>query len=180
MLATDILGVHVPDSRPVFLAFVGVHIVAGLTSAISGGLAATARKRPGRHPRAGTVYLWGIAGLFATAAVLAGMRWSHSWHLFIVGTVAFGLALLGWQARRRRRHRWMLWHGSAMGGSYIALFTGFYVDNGPQLPLWNRLPPVSYWFIPAAVGIPLIVRALIRNGALSTMEKRPSTMDQSR
>lgn len=169
MLATDIVGFHIPDSRPVFLAFVGVHVLAGLTSVIAGGLAASARKMPGRHPRAGTVYLWGITGVFATAVVLAGLRWSHSWHLFIVGCVTFAFAMVGWQARRRRWHRWMIWHGTAMGSSYIGLLTGFYVDNGPQLPLWNRLPPVSYWFIPAAVGIPLIVRALIRNGALSTV-----------
>jgi hypothetical protein len=25
-----------------------------------------------------------------------------------------------------------------MSGSYIALLTGCYVDNGPNLPLWNR------------------------------------------
>ena len=53
-----------------------------------------------------------------------------------------------------------------MAGSYIALLTGFYVDNGPQLPLWNRLPHWSFWFLPAAVGIPLTWRALVRNHAL--------------
>jgi hypothetical protein len=168
MLAIRIFGVEVPDSRPVFLVFVGIHVLAGLTSVVSGALAATARKRPGRHPTAGTVYLWGVSVVFATAIVLAGLRWSHSWHLAIVGTVAFGLAMAGWRARRRLRDGWMLWHGSAMAGSYIALLTGFYVDNGPQLPLWNRLPHVSFWFIPAAVGIPLTIHALRRNGALRT------------
>jgi hypothetical protein len=165
MLASRIFGVQVPDSRPVFLAFLAVHVAAGTVSVLSGALAATARKRPGRHPIAGTVYLWAISGVFATAIVLAVLRWSHSWYLAIVGTVAFGLAMVGWRARRRRRDGWMLWHGSAMGGSYITLLTGFYVDNGPNLPLWNRLPRLSFWFLPAAVGIPLIVRALRHNGA---------------
>ena len=55
-----------------------------------------------------------------------------------------------------------------MAGSYIALFTGFYVDNGPQLPLWDRLPHLAYWLIPAAVGIPLTWRALIHNERVQT------------
>jgi hypothetical protein len=59
----------------------------------------------------------------------------------------------------------MAWHGSAMAGSYITLFTGFYVDNGAQLPLWERLPHVTYWVLPAAVGIPLTLIALVRNRA---------------
>jgi hypothetical protein len=49
----------------------------------------------------------------------------------------------------------MAWHGCAMAGSYVALFTGFYVDNGPQLPVWDRLPHLLYWLLPAAVGAPL-------------------------
>jgi hypothetical protein len=166
VLGIGILGIEVPDGRPVFLATLAVHVAAGATCVMAGALAASAGKRPARHPRAGTVYVWGLAVVFATAAVLAGLRWRQDWHLFLIACVAFGLAATGWMARRRRRHRWMLIHGSGMAGSYIALLTGFYVDNGPQLPLWNRLPHWSFWFIPAVVGIPLTWRALHRNGAL--------------
>jgi hypothetical protein len=166
MLGIGILGIEVPDDRPVFLATLTVHVAAGLTCVVAGALAATGRKRPGRHPRAGTGYLWGLAVVFATATVLAGLRWRQDWHLFLIACVAAGLGATGWTARRLRRHRWMLVHGTAMAGSYVALLTGFYVDNGPQLPLWNRLPHWSYWFIPAAVAIPLTWRALYRNGAL--------------
>jgi hypothetical protein len=49
-----------------------------------------------------------------------------------------------------------------MSGSYIALLTGFYVDNGPNLPLWNRLPTVAFWVLPSLVGFPLVVRAMAR------------------
>src|SRR5256885_9406958 len=167
VVGIGILGIAVPDGRPVFLAALAVHVAAGLTCVVAGALAATARKRPGRHPRAGTVYVWGLAVVFATATVLAGLRWRQDRHLFLIACVAFGLGTTGWMARRRRWHRWMLIHGSAMAGSYIALLTGFYVDNGPQLPLWNRLPHWSFWFIPAVVGIPLTWRAPPRHRALA-------------
>jgi hypothetical protein len=49
-----------------------------------------------------------------------------------------------------------------MGGSYIALLTGFYVDNGNFLPLWDRLPHLTYWLLPSLIGIPLIRLALRR------------------
>lgn len=150
----------------IFGVALAVHVTAGLTSVVAGGLAAQAPKRPGRHPRAGTVYLYGLAGIFVTATIMAGLRWRHDWHLFAIATVTAGLGSLGWWARRRARARWMAWHGSAMGGSYIGLLTGFYVDNGSQLPVWDRLPHLAYWFLPAVVGIPLVLRALIRNGAL--------------
>ena len=48
-----------------------------------------------------------------------------------------------------------------MATSYVLLLIAFYVDNGKSLPLWKELPPVTYWLLPAVVGIPLIVRALL-------------------
>ena len=162
VLAIDVGGLHPPNAGPVFFTALGVHVVAGTTSVVAGLLATTARKRPGRHPHAGTVYLYGIATVFATATVMATLRWRQDWRLFAIATVAFGSAMVGWWARRRRPRRWMIWHGSSMAGSYVALLTGFYVDNGPQLPLWDRLPHLTYWLLPAAVGAPLTWRALRR------------------
>lgn len=172
VVAVDIGGLRIPDAGPLFFAALGVHVVAGATCGAAGLLAATARKKPGRHPRAGTVYLYGIGAVFATATVMATLRWREDWRLFIIAALAFGLALVGWWTRRRRPRRWMVWHGSAMAASYVALFTGFYVDNGPQLPLWDRLPHLTYWLLPAAVGAPLTWWALRRNGALAG-EGRP-------
>jgi hypothetical protein len=162
---SDIGRIHVPDAGPLFVVALGLHVAAGATAVLAGALAATARKRTGRHPRAGTVYLYAIGLVFATATVMAVLRWRHDWHLFLIATVAFTLAGLGWSVRRRRPRRWMVWHGSAMAGSYVALITGFYVDNGPQLPLWRDLPHLLYWLLPAAVAAPLTWWALVRNGA---------------
>jgi hypothetical protein len=161
----DVGGIEVPDAGPVFFAALAVHIVAGATCVVAGLLAATATKARGRHPRAGRVYVIGIGVVFVTATMMAALRWRHDWHLFVIATVACGLAVSGWWARRRRPPRWMVWHGSAMAGSYAALFTGFYVDNGPQLPVWHLLPHLTYWLLPGAVAVPLTVVALIRNGA---------------
>jgi hypothetical protein len=163
MLALKILGLAVPAGGPVFFTALAAHVVAGTTSVIAGALAATAHKRPGRHPRAGHVYLWGIAVVFVTATAMAVIRWHEDRHLFVIATVAFGLAMVGFRARRLRRPGWLRSHAIGMGGSYVALLTGFYVDNGPQLPLWNRLPHWTYWVLPAAVGVPLIWRALHRS-----------------
>jgi hypothetical protein len=159
----EIGGITIPDTRPVFLTALAIHVAAGLTGVVAGALAASARKRPGRHPRAGTVYLWGLGTVFVTATVMAALRWQHSWHLFVIATVAASLGTTGFVARRRLVRHWMVWHGAAMGMSYVMLLTGFYVDNGARLPLWNRLPSFTYWLLPSAIGIPLIVIALVRN-----------------
>ncbi|HEV3494783.1 MAG TPA: DUF2306 domain-containing protein, partial [Actinomycetes bacterium] len=41
-----------------------------------------------------------------------------------------------------------------------------YVDNGPQLPVWDRLPSLAYWLLPSLIGVPLILRALARRRLL--------------
>jgi hypothetical protein len=50
-----------------------------------------------------------------------------------------------------------------MGLSYVLMLIAFYVDNGKQLPLWKDLPDFTYWLVPLAVGVPLIVSALLRH-----------------
>jgi hypothetical protein len=162
MLVSDIVGLPVPDEGPIFAIVLVTHIVSGLTAVIAGALAATARKQAGRHPRAGRVYLWALGGIVATATVLAIIRWREDAHLFIIAVIAFGLGRYGCRARRRHHPGWPPHHAIGMGGSYIALLTGFYVDNGPFLPLWNQLPHIAYWLLPSIVGIPLIGRALHR------------------
>jgi hypothetical protein len=162
MPASDLFGLPIPDAGPIFTAALIIHIGCGLTAVIAGALAAAARKAPGRHPAAGRVYLLAVGGVFATATVLAAIRWRHDWHLFLIGTIAFALALYGYLARRNQRAGWPIHHASAMGSSYITLLTGFYVDNGQFLPVWNRLPHITYWLLPAVIGTPLILFALRR------------------
>jgi peptidoglycan/LPS O-acetylase OafA/YrhL len=79
--------------------------------------------------------------------------------------VAAGLAGFGWRARRRHRPGWPVRHAIGLGGSFAALLTGFYVDNGPQLPVWRSLPHLTYWLLPTVVAAVLIRRALRRFAA---------------
>jgi peptidoglycan/LPS O-acetylase OafA/YrhL len=158
---TDIAGIEIPSTNPVFLAVVGIHILLGLACVVTGAIAMLSKKRAGRHPQNGTIYFWCLAGVFLTAAGLAAVRWAEDYHLFILGALAFAAAFFGRRARRGRWRQWVRLHITGMGASYVLLLTAFYVDNGKSLPLWKELPPVTYWLLPAVVGIPLIVRALL-------------------
>ena len=99
--------------------------------------------------------------MFATATALAAMRWAQDYYLFILGAVAFTAATIGYLHRRRHRPG-DTGHIAGMGIAYTAMLTAFYVDNGPHLPLWDRLPVLAFWLLPAAIAAPLITRAIIR------------------
>jgi hypothetical protein len=140
-----------------------VHIPAGLICVVTGAIAMLGQKSPGRHPQFGTIYFWGLAVVFVSAALLALLGWSENAHLFVLGCVSFSCGAVGYVARRSRRAGWTSIHILGMGLSYIVLLTAFYVDNGPRLPLWNQLPLLAYWIGPAVIGLPLLARALSRN-----------------
>jgi hypothetical protein len=50
-----------------------------------------------------------------------------------------------------------------MSLSYIVLLTAFYVDNGPNLPVWKLLPTIAFWSGPGIIGLPLVARGLLRH-----------------
>src|SRR5437773_12517785 len=85
-----------------FVVLLLVHVPAGLTCVVTGAVAAVSRKRRGRHLRFGTVYYWGLAVVFVTASGLAVLRWTEDRHLFLLGTLSFGVATMGYLARRVR------------------------------------------------------------------------------
>ena|SRR5882724_2829936 len=158
---TSFAGIEIPSTNPVFLSVVAIHVVLGLASTVTGVIAMLSHKRPGRHPQYGTIYFWCLTGVFVTAASLAAVRWAQDYHLFILGALSFAAAYLGREARRRRWRHWVRLHIGGMGTSYVFLLIAFYVDNGASLPFWRELPPVTYWLLPAAIGTPLIARALL-------------------
>lgn len=160
---TIVAGIPIPSTSPVFLAVVGFHVALGLVCVVAGAVAMLSRKGRGRHTRFGAIYFWSLAVLFATATALSAMRWAHNQHLFVLGALAFGAALLGRTALRRRWRGWPRLHIASMGSSYVLMLTAFYVDNGRNLPVWKELPTIAYWLGPAAIGLPLIVNAMLRH-----------------
>ena len=156
-------GATVPCTSVVFLAALLVHVPFSLTCVVTGIVAMFSRKGAGRHPSAGAIYYWALSVVFVTATALSAMRWDEDWYLFVLGTLSFAAASFGRLAHRRRWHHWVRLHIAGMGSSYILLLTAFYVDNGKNLPLWKELPTIAYWVLPSAVGIPLIVYALLNH-----------------
>jgi hypothetical protein len=150
---------HLPAPFTVFLL---LPVPAGLACVVTGAAAAVSRKRRGRHPRFGTIYYWALAVVFVSATGMAALRWTEDRHLFALGTISFGVATVGYVARKVRWKGWTSFHILGMSSSYIVLLTAFYVDNGPHLPVWDRLPAVAYWTLPSLVGLPLLVRAVRR------------------
>jgi hypothetical protein len=89
---------------------------------------------------------------------LAALRWRQDYYLFILGAVAFAAATIGYLHRHRPGDTG---HIVGMGIAYTAMLTAFYVDNGPHLPLRDRLPSLAFWLLPSAIAAPLIARAII-------------------
>ena len=160
---TLVLGIRIPSSDPVFLAVVGVHILFGLAAVTSGAAAMLAQKGRGRHSNFGIIYFWCLFGVFATMSVLSLMRWAENYHLFALGSVSFASACFGRTAARRGWRQWPRLHLTGMGMSYVVMLTAFYVDNGKNLPLWRELPPVAFWVLPSAIGMPIILHTLFRH-----------------
>jgi hypothetical protein len=159
--AGRVFGDQVGSTAPVFLSFLAVHVLAGLTAVGTGAVAALARKGSPRHVWAGRWSYRAITVVFATATALAAMRWRQDYYLFLIGAVAFTAATAGYLHRRRHRPG-DTGHILGMGTAYVAMLTAFYVDNGPHLPLWDHLPVWAFWLLPSAIGAPLIARAITR------------------
>jgi len=160
---TTLGGIPLPSDAPLFLAFIAVHLAAGLTAVIAGAAAMLSKKQAGRHPFGGTIYYCALAVVFVTMGVLAISRWSEDRHLFILGFLSFIAATIGRTAKRRLWPSWPRIHMTGMGASYILMLTAFYVDNGPNLPLWRELPPLAFWILPTLIGAPILVNALLRH-----------------
>ena len=160
---TVFAGVPIPSTSPIFLAIVAVHVLLGLVCTVAGAIAMLSRKGRGQHSNFGTIYYWCLAAVFVTVTALSAARLAEDYHLFILGTLALMTACWARGAARRREPGWVQRHITGMGLSYVLLLTAFYVDNGKSLPLWSTLPLWAFWILPALIGTPVIVYALLRH-----------------
>ena len=156
-------GFEIPSDHPLFLTILSIHILTALTCVATGIIAMLSKKQFGVHPKAGTVYFWSLLVVFITATMMALLRWKEDYYLFILGSIAFSFALIGRTARRNLWTKWSVVHITGMGISYIFLLIAFYMDNGRFLPLWKNLDPILYWLLPPIIGIPIIIRNLLRH-----------------
>ena len=176
---TVVLGIPIPSADPVFLAIVGVHVLLGFAAVVSGAVAMLSSKGRGRHSNFGTIYFWCLFGVFVTMSALSSMRWTANYPLFIPGALSVCAAGLGRTAARRHWNQWPRLHLAAMGASYILMLTAFYVDNGRNLPLWRKLPDLAFWFLPGAVGVPLIFYALYRHPLVLAFDRSRGRAERS-
>src|SRR5215831_13075309 len=167
-----VLGIPIPSSAPLFLSIVAVHVVAGLICTVGGIVAMLAAKRSGRHPSAGTIYYWSLLVVVLSLNAISILRWPADTHLYVLGILSFGTGWIGRIAKRQLWHGWLRVHVSGMALSYILLLTAFYVDNGPNLPLWRSLPPIALWLLPSIVGLPILVWTLTRHPLIVRLTNR--------
>lgn len=123
------------------------------------------------HLRRGRAYLRALVVVCATGLGLVATRGPGFLHLAPLGVAAAALGLIGYSARRRPN---AAAHLACMGFSYVAMLTAFYVDNGPKLPGWRMLPPLSFWVLPSLIGAPLIGLGLMRSARRSRPPEGPS------
>ena len=148
-----------------------VHGLAGLTTGITGVMTFRVPKGPGRHHRWGQGYLWAYSVVFLTATILSVQRWEADAYLFLLAVLGSSLALLGYSARRFRHtawvrrvlgEHWVIVHIVGMIGSYVILWTAFYVDNAHLIPGLNQLPSLTFWVLPSLISLPFIAFSLSR------------------
>ena len=148
-----------------------VHALAALTTGVTGVITFSRPKRSVRHPKWGVRYLWAYTAVFLTANILSVQNWPTDAYLVVLATIGYGFALGGYGARRFRKAPWLLrvlgkqWisaHIVGMIGSYVVLWTAFYVDNAHLIPGLKQLPTLTFWVLPTMIALPFLVVSLSR------------------
>jgi energy-converting hydrogenase Eha subunit A len=145
----------------------GVHIAAGAIALVLGALTLSAERAPSYRSRAGSAYQWTVLALAITAIALVGFEASELWWLALLAAFSYGLALVGYLAPTRRRHRaWIRAYAHGQGGSYIALVTALLVVS------LNGAAAAAAWIVPTLIGLPMIERRVARITHETTTARR--------
>lgn len=149
-----------------------VHILAALTTAITGIVVFSLRKGRAGHQRWETGYILAYSLVFLTVTILAVQQWQTDAYLFLLVVIGYGLALSGYTIGRLRLESWaenmpakpwVVAHIVGMIGSYVVLWTGFFVDNGHKIPGLDHLPQLAFWALPSLIGLAFLVVSLFRS-----------------
>jgi len=125
-----------------------VHVALGALGLSCGPLAVLAAGR--LSAIAGRAYCAGVAGVAATACLLATYAWGELWWLVLVAVATQGSLLLGLEARRRRDPGWEAVCAHALGGTYVALVTGLLIASVGAPVLWVVPAILAQWPIAVA------------------------------
>jgi len=137
-------------------AILALHIAAGTAGLILGPIAMGARKRPGRHTRAGEAYHWVMLTVCLTAGLLAVLDWTRLWWFLPIAAGSYTFALVGYLAAKRRWRGWLRAHITGQGGSYIAMTTALLVVNWETLTGARGIYSPWAWALPTVIGSPII------------------------
>jgi hypothetical protein len=148
-----------------------VHALAALMTGVTGVITFSRPKRRGSHPKWGGRYLWAYTMVFLTAIILSIQHWPTDAYLVVLAVLGYGFATVGYLARRFRQQppvmrvlgkQWISIHIIGMIGSYIVLWTAFYVDNAHLIPGLKQLPILTFWVLPTMIALPFLVLSLSR------------------
>lgn len=159
----------------------GLHTAAGLAGLALGGLVIwSSRERP-LLDRWSVAYHWTVLAVSLTAVVLLVLDWPQLWWLMLLSVFAYGLALLGFLAPRRRFRGWTGFYAHGQGGSYIALVTAFIVVSLTVDGPIHGPAAAAVWVFPTLVGTRLIKRwhRRLEGKARSRSPHRPRLMHSS-
>jgi hypothetical protein len=154
-----------------FFLPLAVHALAALTTGVTGVITFSRPKRSVRHPKWGGRYLWAYTVVFLTAIILSVQHFPTDAYLIVLATIGYSFALGGYGARRFRQKpmmrrvlgkQWISAHIVGMIGSYVVLWTAFYVDNARLFPGLKELPTLTFWVLPTVIALPFLMVSLSR------------------
>src|SRR5579863_9138244 len=98
---TNVAGIEVPSTSPIFLTIVALHVLLGLACVITGAVAILSPKHPRRHPTFARIYFGFLSAVVVSASGLSAVHWAQDYPLFILGSLSFAAALAGRTAKRK-------------------------------------------------------------------------------
>lgn len=149
-----------------------VHILAALTAGITGIVVFSLPKGHRGHQQWESGYVLAYSVVFFTVTILAIQKWQADAYLFLLVVIGYALALGGYSIGRLRLESWtenmpakpwIVGHIVCMIGSYVVLWTGFFVDNGHKIPGLAHLPPLVFWVVPGLIGLAFLAVSLVRS-----------------
>ncbi len=126
-----------------------LHVIAGLTALITGGIASFTKKGGKGHRSSGKWYFWGMTGVFVTAIAVSILK--NLAFLFMIGFFSYYFVVRGYRLLylkglgRSQKAAGLDWAITA-----VALLFGFSLIT---FAIMQKLNGISFWPVPLVFGI---------------------------